>query len=152
MIGKFEGRHRFLSNFFEVAVYYDGLLFRSAENAFQAAKTEDREIQMSFQEMRPAETKRAGRQLLLREGWETIKLDVMGEVVHAKFTQHRDLRKRLMGTEDQELIEGNYWHDDFWGACDCRGAKPGCGMGNGQNWLGRILMAERAYWIALLGA
>ncbi len=149
VIGKFEGRYRFLSNFFEVAVYFDGLIFRSAENAFQAAKTADPEIQASFQEMKPSEAKRAGRKLQLREAWETVKLDYMSEIVHAKFTQHRDLRRRLLATEDQELVEGNYWHDNFWGVCDCQGERPGCNMANGLNWLGRILMAERAYWLTL---
>lgn len=146
MIGKFEGKYRFLSNFFEVVIYYDGVAFRSAENAYQASKTADRALQESFQEMRPADAKRAGRKLTLRED---LKLDSMSEIVHAKFTQHRDLRRRLMDTEDQELIEGNWWHDEFWGVCECLGEKLGCGAGNGRNWLGRILMAERAYWMAL---
>ena len=152
VIGKFEGKYRFLSNFFEVAVYYDGLVFRSAENAYQASKTDDRPTQEYFQDLEPAAVKKAGRIIPLREGWDGVKLDYMSEVVHAKFTQHRDLRRRLMDTADEELVEGNYWHDEFFGVCDCQGKKPGCGMGNGRNWLGRILMAERAYWIALKGA
>ena len=34
---------------------------------------------------------------------------------------------------DNELIEGNDWHDTFWGVCN----------GIGKNWLGKILEEER---------
>jgi predicted NAD-dependent protein-ADP-ribosyltransferase YbiA (DUF1768 family) len=43
------------------------------------------------------------------------------------------LADRLLLTGDEELIEGNYWHDHIWGVCD----------GTGTNWLGKILMEIR---------
>ena len=39
----------------------------------------------------------------------------------------------LIKTGDQELIEGNYWNDTYWGVC----------KGVGQNKLGKILMRVR---------
>ena len=36
-------------------------------------------------------------------------------------------------TDDVELIEGNEWSDTFWGVC----------RGQGENWLGKILMKTR---------
>lgn len=44
-----------------------------------------------------------------------------------------EMAERLKATGDAELIEGNYWGDVFWGTCD----------GVGENWLGRLLMAQR---------
>jgi predicted NAD-dependent protein-ADP-ribosyltransferase YbiA (DUF1768 family) len=64
----------------------------------------------------------------------------MSEIIHAKFTQNKDIRIKLMNTYPQELIEGNNWQDHFWGVCN----------GAGLNWLGRILMAERVYWLDLM--
>ena len=33
------------------------------------------------------------------------------------------LAKKLIDTGDTELIEGNYWHDNFWGKCSCEKCK-----------------------------
>ena len=44
------------------------------------------------------------------------------------------LRAKLLATGDAELIEGNYWHDTFWGMCN----------GKGENHLGRLLMEVRS--------
>ena len=39
----------------------------------------------------------------------------MEKVVRAKFTQNPHLARFLVETGDAELIEGNSWHDTFWG-------------------------------------
>jgi hypothetical protein len=58
---------------------------------------------------------------------------IMYEVVYAKFTQNEELRKELLATEDQAIIE-NAIHDPYWG----------CGSSQvGENKLGRILMTLR---------
>ena len=43
------------------------------------------------------------------------------------------LRKRLAATAPLDLIEGNTWGDRFWGVYE----------GEGENWLGRLLMEIR---------
>lgn len=40
-IGSFTGPHRFLSNFWSVAIAFEGHSYRTVEHAFQAAKTFD---------------------------------------------------------------------------------------------------------------
>lgn len=50
-----------------------------------------------------------------------------------------NLRVKLLATEDEELVEGNYWHDNFWGNCSC----PKCKDIQGKNVLGTLLMEER---------
>jgi predicted NAD-dependent protein-ADP-ribosyltransferase YbiA (DUF1768 family) len=57
--------------------------------------------------------------------------------VREKFKQE-DLKQMLLDTGDQELIEGNFWHDNFFGVCSC-----GACLGKGQNNLGKILMKIR---------
>ena len=134
-IDRFRGEYAFLSNFWEAPVTYQGLTYGSNEAAFQAQKCMTEEEKQAFTEMRPAKSKKAGRQVLLRPDWETVKVDIMEELVRAKFTQNEDLKWRLIGTGDACIEEGNTWHDTCWGVA----AKPGIG----QNHLGRILMKLR---------
>jgi predicted NAD-dependent protein-ADP-ribosyltransferase YbiA (DUF1768 family) len=74
-----------------------------------------------------------GRSVKLRPDWESIKLDVMETAVRIKFTDP-ELAAKLIATGDEELIEGNWWNDTFWGVCN----------GVGENHLGKILMKVRA--------
>jgi predicted NAD-dependent protein-ADP-ribosyltransferase YbiA (DUF1768 family) len=60
----------------------------------------------------------------------------MQEVVRAKFEQNKSLMDKLHATGDAVLIEGNCWHDNFWGN-DPMDPEPG------QNMLGKILMQIR---------
>jgi hypothetical protein len=138
MIAVFDGPSRFLSNFYERDFDYDGYTWRSAECAYQAMKLEKREDRARFARMAAHKAKREGKAVELRPDWDGLKMGIMSEVVHAKFVQNPDLVKKLLATGDADLIEGNWWHDTFWGVCN----------GEGENWLGKILMAERAYWIA----
>ena len=52
-----------------------------------------------------------------------------------------DMRKLLVATDNARLVEGNTFHDNFWGDCRCGG--PRCSE-SGVNMLGELLMAERA--------
>lgn len=81
------------------------------------------------------ESKRLGRKVDLRTDWDLVKLDVMRRVVRAKFEQHPNLAQYLLDTGDAELIEGNTWHDVYWGV-DLK-------TDEGENHLGKILMALR---------
>lgn len=134
-INDFHGQNHFLSNFFECTVNYNGLVFSSAESAFQAQKSESPYIQTMMSVFSPLESRRYGRKVKLRRDWEDVKERIMSEIVYAKFIQHKDLADKLLATGDQELIEGNLWGDTYWGV-DKR-------TGLGQNNLGKILMNVR---------
>jgi predicted NAD-dependent protein-ADP-ribosyltransferase YbiA (DUF1768 family) len=56
----------------------------------------------------------------------------MRSLLRQKFA-HPSMRERLLATGDEELIEGNWWGDTFWGVCN----------GEGQNQLGKLLMRVR---------
>ena len=126
------GEFAFLSNFYECPITCQGITYRSSENLFQAAKTKDLRIRREMADKTPGQAKRMGRKIDIRQDWEGIKIDVMRWVVRRKFTEHRDLAVKLMAI-DCEIVEDNTWGDRFWGRVD----------GQGQNWLGKILMEVR---------
>jgi N-glycosidase YbiA len=111
----------------------------STEHAFQAAKTLDMAKRQSISTLlKPAEAKRAGHRLDLRDNWNNIRVKIMWDVVLAKFQQNYLLREKLLQTGECLLVEANRWHDNFYGVCYC----DSCG-GYGQNYLGRTLMYVR---------
>lgn len=81
----------------------------------------------------PYEAKKRGKKIKLRKDWESIKIQVMREILQQKFAPGTELYNKLKATEDAKLIEGNWWGDKFWGQCNRVG----------QNWLGRLLMEIR---------
>lgn len=135
IISNFRLKYRFLSNFYPVRIEYDGIIYNNSEAAFQAQKCTDQISKLQFSSYTPYEAKRIGRTVELRPDWEKVKDDLMFEIVLAKFTQHPDLKEKLLDTGDAILIEGNTWHDTYWGV-DSK-------TGKGQNHLGKILMRVR---------
>ncbi len=133
-ITKFQGETRWLSNFEHVDVTMpDGITYPTTEHAFQAQKTHDMEERKRIARLlTPRKAKNAGREVDLREDWENVKIDIMTQVTRLKF-RRPDLRQKLLGTGDAELIESNTWEDKIWGVCN----------GVGENHLGKILMKIR---------
>lgn len=140
-IVEFSGEYAFLSNFYPCFVTYDDLTYRCAEAAYQAQKCETKVARLGFQWVDAEAAKRRGKKVALPLNWDNRRADIMREIVHAKFIQNPELAAKLIATGNAELIEGNNWHDNFFGVCVC----PACTkIGRGENKLGRILMAERA--------
>lgn len=139
MITRFQEEYRFLSNFYICPVTYDGVIYSSAEAAYQAQKTTTSEDRALFAEMKPDVAKQMGKAVKLRPDWAEVKQQYMQEILRAKFVQNPQLKEKLLGTGDQLLIEGNTWHDNEWGICQC----PKCRQVKGQNLLGKILMNLR---------
>jgi ribA/ribD-fused uncharacterized protein len=132
MIAGFFGEYRFLSNFWYYTDEYEGRT--TVEHQFQAYKADDADD--SYRILRansPSQAKSMGRQVKMVNDWDERKIGIMLNLVREKF---RDpvLRKQLLDTGDQELIELNTWGDSFWGQCP---------LGVGENWLGKILMQVR---------
>jgi ribA/ribD-fused uncharacterized protein len=130
----FQGAYRFLSNFWPCRVKWGTEYYRSVEHAYQAAKTSSPLEQVKVRDCVTAgDAKRMGRKVTVRDDWDLDKLAVMLDLVRQKF-QDPMLQRQLLSTGDTELIEGNYWHDTFWGVCN----------GRGENHLGKILMKVRS--------
>ena len=134
----FSGEYAFMSNMTKVSVVYEGIEYQSTENAYQAAKTVDLELRETIRQMEPIEAKKASRKLLIRSDWDEVKYDIMYDLQKQKYS-NEDFKRQLLATGDMELVEYNYWHDNYWGSCTC----PRCND-NGKNMLGKILMEIRA--------
>lgn len=136
VVSEFRGDHEFLSNFYPSILIVSGESYPSVEHAFQAAKTDDLALKESIREASTAgEAKKLGRSVPLVQDWDQKRLDVMASLIKQKFSDHLDLKLRLLLTGEKELIEGNTWRDQFWGQ-----TKDGIG----ENHLGKILMTVRA--------
>jgi ribA/ribD-fused uncharacterized protein len=157
-IDHFAYEYDFLSNFYPVPVMFDGMNFASVEHAYQAAKTTDPEKRLIFTSgfnpnLHPAQAKKIGRNLNIREDWEKIKVSVMRELLFKKFAIG-ELREKLLATGDAYLQEGNWWHDVFWGVCHHQMEGKTCRepehKAYGGNHLGYLLMDVRAYYPPVL--
>ncbi len=132
MIRSFDGAYEFLSNFYPSPIEWEGLLFPTVEHAFQAAKTLDPVKRQAFTGGDPGAAKEIGGSLALRPDWDAVKRPLMAELVALKF-EIPALRRRLLATGDEPLINGNWWGDRTWGVV----------RGEGANELGLILMEVR---------
>lgn len=134
MVIGFDGRHRFLSNFYPCRIVVDGVAYPSVEHAFAAAKTLDPAIRAAIAAAPTAAiAKRMGRGVPLRPGWDDMRIDVMLSLLRLKFKSD-PLRRWLISTGDAHLIEANAWGDTFWGACN----------ESGENYLGLLLEKVRS--------
>lgn len=140
IIDKFDGKYRFLSNFYYSPITLNDITYPTVEHAFQAYKTLNINKRKQISKLRtPGEAKRAGRRVKLREDWEERKITIMYNFVKKKFSNHPHLRGMLLATGDALLIESNWWHDNFWGNCYCDKCRDNLGKNN----LGKILMQIR---------
>lgn len=134
VIDRFTCEYGFLSNFSPDSVKYEGILYPTSEHAFQAAKTLDIGERRKIAGLKtPGKAKSAGRKLKLRKDWNSVRISVMCDILRIKFSTD-PLKTKLLETGDATLIEGNTWGDMFWGKVD----------GEGENWLGKLLMKVRA--------
>lgn len=134
-IDEFKGEYWFLSNFYPAQVQLNGVYYPTVEHAYQAAKTRDpKERKLILKQKTPGRAKRAGRKIIRRKDWKSIKVVTMEYLVWQKFKNNERLARKLLDTGNAQLIEGNTWKDTFWGVYN----------GQGKNKLGKILMEVRS--------
>lgn len=140
-IAEFQGRYRFLSNFWASPIKVTGVLYPTVEHYYQAQKctVSDEGFKAILDCRTPGDAKRLARKYPIREDWDEVKIRIMTVGVYHKFVQNTRLGESLRGTRPLLLEEGNMWHDNFWGICRCER----CKNKTGQNYLGRILMSVR---------
>lgn len=139
-ITAFNKEFEFLSNFYTSPFVYNKCCWPTVEHAYQAAKAKFPTDQWLIRTAKtPAIAKKKGRRVKLREDWEQVKVSIMTELVWLKFEYNLTLRDKLIDTGLVELVEGNWWHDNFWGVCFCQK----CWEQKGKNMLGYILMQVR---------
>lgn len=145
MISGFCDKYRFLSNFYPVKIEYKDIVYDNAESAYQAQKCKYKKDKCKFIGITGAEAKKFGKQIEMIDGWDSVKHQIMFEIVLQKFLQNQGIAERLIQTGNEMLIETNYWHDNFWGNCECEN----CQDLYGNNNLGFILMHVRYVLITL---
>jgi len=125
-----------LANFYLSPVLLDGKEWPSVEHYYQAQKSSDEKFKESIRlAATPGEAKALGRSIQFKQGndWEEVKVDFMEIGTRAKYRQHQDLKKFLLGTGEKTIRE-HTGSNKFWGDG---------GDGNGKNKMGRILMKVR---------
>ncbi len=136
MINGFYGQYEFLSNFYCWPIVWKGMVLPSAEHVYQSEKTtDDSEREAIYCSITPAKAKHFGSPKKLKHlkpDWSTIKETVMLEVLRAKFSDP-ELKTLLLKTDNERLIEKNWWGDTYWGVYN----------GYGKNRLGELLMKVR---------
>ncbi len=126
--------HGYCSNFWRAPIEMDGKVYPTTEHYFQAMKTLIPEQQEMLRTLKkPLDAKLAGYHVTLRRGWDDVWRDeVMLTALRAKFTQHPDLKEKLLSTGYAILHEDSPW-DKYWGYA----------KGKGQDRLGVLLMKVR---------
>lgn len=150
VVSSFRGDYAFLSNHHQNLFDWRGERFFCAEQAFQYAKTfypaspidqqKCKDMAMRLRDTGNGSTaKKYGQEVPVDlKLWEGHKVQLMREIVHAKFSTGTGLIGPLINTGAMMLVEGNDWGDTTWGRC-----KNENGVWVGQNMLGVILMEER---------
>jgi N-glycosidase YbiA len=127
------------SNFSPHEIQMGGEIWPTSEHYYQAQKftgTRDHHLCQQIQQASSPELAAAiGRNPIhvVRKDWHELKTAIMYKVVFTKFKSHADLKKLLLSTGEELIIE-NSPTDSYWG----------CGPdGLGQNQLGKVLMQIR---------
>lgn len=122
--------HPQLSNFFYAPFELEGRVWPTVEHYYVAMKNSDPEWQERVRKTEsPGRVKRMGRQVQLRDNWDTIKIIFMEKAVRAKFSQNHALRHLLIDTGNRPLHEN--CEDPWWGG--------GPNFPKGRDLLGKIL-------------
>lgn len=165
VIDKFKGPYHWLSNFAHCKFTHNHQQYQSVEHFYQAQKADSHEmitikhptnekqnIHVNAREYiatcnNPKKTVRKYK-VQLPEYWEDEKLKIMRTGLEYKFIANPHFRKLLAETDNATIIEGNTWHDNFWGDCRCHSdptahwQKDICAE-PGKNVLGQMIMKIR---------
>lgn len=132
----FFGGYRWLSNFWITPVHYEGQIYPSSENAYQAAKCKHESDREQFVICAPGKAKRLGRKIEIRDDWDAVKHDTMSLILISKFNNNPELKRKLIGLYDYYIEETNNWGDTYWGVCN----------GVGENKLGLLMMTMATFY------
>lgn len=138
LILRFSDEYAFLSNFYVSRhVLFRNDYYKASEHAYQSAKATTEEDRLEIMNAKTArDARKLGKIIEIVDNWDDIKISVMYEVLHSKFSEE-SLKEALLATGDKHLVEGNTWGDRFWGCEEVDGVLIG------KNNLGVILMLLR---------
>jgi predicted NAD-dependent protein-ADP-ribosyltransferase YbiA (DUF1768 family) len=128
-------------------IVVDRWTYPSVENAYQAAKCQWKDDKCLMVNASPSESKQLVKEVVCVDNFNRI--GTMEALLYQKFgvdmslaqmsMSHANLQVKLLNTGREIIIEGNTWHDNFWGNCTC----SRCIHTPGANVLGSLLMHVR---------
>lgn len=138
MILEFRDEYNWLSNFYLVDILYKGEIYPSVEHAYMSAKSDDPEWknQCMDRSIKPGKIKQMSQEIPIIKGWDKKKLKVMYDCLKVKYNQE-PFKTKLLATGTQNIQEGNYHNDEFWGVNIKKIPNYG------ENYLGRLIMEIR---------
>ena len=142
----FCSQHTCFSNFHQAPVKYNGIVYTSAEQAFQVAKARSGALheladQMTTQ-INPLTIKRLGKKATPPPNWQNERDMIMHDIVKAKFIQNEEIKQKLLTTKAALFIEAT--RDTYWGAGATLNSKEiREGSWAGTNTLGNTLVQVR---------
>jgi ribA/ribD-fused uncharacterized protein len=113
----YEHEYYVFSNFSSFMLAWKGKDYMTSEHAYHSEKFEDEAMKEAIRATRSAHDAYVYAQenkALRRSDWDTVKVGIMKEILHAKVAQHAYVKKKLLESSERELIEDS-WRDDFWG-------------------------------------
>jgi len=140
-IKSFTGIYAIFSNFTPIRIEFENMIYPSVEHAYVASKSTNLTVRREIAILpanQAGKAKKMGRIVQLRSDWSKVNESFMEDFVRQKF-KNPLFKEILLDTGDAEIIEGNYWHDNYWGDCLCKS----CSDISGENKLGKIIMKIR---------
>ncbi len=130
---------------FLVDIKLRDVIYPSVEHAYQSEKSKDQAWKdfCSDRNNTPAAVKKKSKEIVLREDWNEVRLKVMEYCLRQKF-KNRELLGKLLLTGNENIQEGNYWNDTFWGV-DLKSTPN-----YGENHLGRLIMKIRDEYLEIM--
>lgn len=125
------------SNFSSFSIIWNNKLYPTSEHVYHSEKFLDDTMKELIRTTRSAhDALKVSHQFVdqYRSDWNSVKLDIMKEILIAKVEQHPYVRKKLLESGTRELIEDS-WRDDFWGWGPNK---------DGNNHLGKLWMEVRS--------
>jgi ribA/ribD-fused uncharacterized protein len=143
--------HNYLSNLHEASMQIDGVTFPTVEHYYQWSKAKmfgDKDAETKIlKTTSPKSVKTYGKKVkdFKEDEWAAKKDKIMETAIKAKFTQHPDLRKKLLETGGNLIAKADP-RDKYWGigtSADTSKAKDPAKW-PGKNVLGKMLELLRA--------
>lgn len=115
------------------------MYYQSAESAFQASRCREPSDRRVFADLDGIGNGYQAKKLICQfsstDEYTEQSIADMIDIVSDKFYRNPELLDKLFSTGNADIINGNDWHDRFWGV-DRK-------TGTGRNWLGLILQTVR---------
>ena len=138
VIGFYPREFYCFDNFSSFKVKYDGYLYSSVEEAYQALGFKESAPNI-YQEIINCYSAHEAQKIAYankdkrRKDWDEIKVGIMEELLRCKIEQNPYVKKKLLETKDYTIVEDSP-KDSFWGWGEDR---------NGNNQLGKLWMKIR---------